>query len=113
MIITFATGSLTKDATTQVITRNGQKVEFISFTIACNETIGETRETTYFNVTASKSGIFPYLKKGQPVSVVGSFRQSESRNQEGKAFQHNNLSAFRVELAGKKGQEPQVQPGEW
>lgn len=113
MQILFITGNLTKDATTQVTTRNGQQIEFISFTVACNEQVGENRETTYYNVTGSKSGIYPYLKKGQPVAIIGSFRQNESRNQDGKSFHHNNLSAYRIELAGKKGQDPQIQPGEW
>ena len=106
-------GNLTKDAITRATTRNGQPVEFISFTIASNYKVGDNRKTMYFNVTASKSGIFPYLKKGQPVMIWGSFDQSESKNQEGKTFQHNNISAFHIELTGKKGDEPQIQPGEW
>lgn len=108
-------GNLTKDAETRTTNRNGQNIEFVSFTVACNEQVGETRNTTYYEVTYQKTGNYPYLKKGQSVTVLGRFRPSVTKTQDGKEFHHYNVSAVSVELTGRKEQESQhqPQPGEW
>ncbi len=113
MQIIFLTGNLTKDAETKVSNKDGRTVEFVCFSMACNEQIGQQKATTYYDITSAKSGSYPYLKKGQPVSVIGNYRQTVSTAPGGKEFRHNNVSAFRVELAGKKGQEPNVPTDDW
>lgn len=114
MILTGA--HLTKDAATRTTTKNGQKTEFASFTVAHNEQVGDQRITTYYEVTAAKSGNFPYLKKGQAVNIVGTFRQSTTKAQDGREFNHNNISAYKVEVQFSKTSDAQAespQPGEW
>lgn len=113
MQIILLTGNLTKDAETKTGNRNGNNVEFVSFSLACNEQVGEEKLTTYYYVTCAKSGIYAYLKKGQPVTVIGSLRQTVSKGNDGREYHNNNVSAMRVELAGKKGQEPSNPSGDW
>jgi len=112
MQIIFLTGNLTRDAVIRTSNENGVTAEFISFNMACNEQTKTGRITTYYEVTCSKSGVFPFLKKGQYVSVFGNFRQTTSRSQDGKEYLHNSVSAWKVELPPKKGDSP-TQPGEW
>ena len=61
-------GNLTKDA--EVKKRNDGS-EYILFTVAANETSGDAKRTTYYDVSLGKSGVLDYLKKGQQVFVSG------------------------------------------
>lgn len=45
--------------------------EYISFRVAVSEHSAEEKNTTYYEVTCSKSGVIEYLKKGQQVFVSG------------------------------------------
>lgn len=106
MQIILLTGNLTRDAESKVANRNGTNVDFISFSVACNEQVGDKKYTTYYEVTCAKGSIYAYLKKGQSVTVIGSFRQTTSIGSDGHEYHYNNVSAMRVELAGRIGQEP-------
>lgn len=96
----FLIGNLTADAEVKSATRNGNKSEFVSFKLACNEQIGDEKTTTYYDVTMARTGVFDFLKKGQKVGVVGRFKFTVSRDGNGKEYPHLNVSASGVELAG-------------
>lgn len=98
-------GNLVADA--QLRTRkdanNSSQSEFISFKVACNSVAGEVKETTYYDVTYRKTGIFEYLKKGQPVVVSGLLRATASVKENGQAYINMNIyNTSIVELAGKR-----------
>ena len=61
-------GNLTRDAE---IKKNSEGGEYIQFTVAANESKGDKKTTTFYEVTVSKSGVFDYLKTGQQVFVSG------------------------------------------
>jgi single-stranded DNA-binding protein len=61
-------GNLTKDAE---IKQRTDGSEYIQFTVAANETKGDKKNTTYYDVTVSKSGVIEFLKTGQQVFVSG------------------------------------------
>lgn len=82
-------GNLTKDA--EVKKRNDGS-EYILFTVAANETSGDAKRTTYYDVSLGKSGVLDYLKKGQQVFVSGrlSIYQAEK---EGKSYLNIHVAA--------------------
>ena len=45
--------------------------EYMSFRVAVNDIRKGEKNTTYYDVTASKTGVMDYLKKGQGVIVSG------------------------------------------
>ncbi len=93
-------GNLTKDAELRTTSRQGVKSEFVSFTVACNEQRGDEKATTFFEVTSAKTGVFDYLKKGQKVCVIGNFRFNKTKDANGKEYDHLNIAAYGLELAG-------------
>ena len=99
------TGNLVSDA--QIKTRKGPdgqtSSEFVTFKVACNTNFGETKETTYYDVSFRKSGVFEYLKKGQPVLVSGMLRTNTTTKEDGtKYFNLHIYNTSHVELCGKK-----------
>lgn len=106
MQIITITGNLVADA--QVKARkdsNGNVTgEFVTFKVACNNTFGEVKETSFYEVTYRKTGVFEYLKRGQSVIVSGSLRVVTNQKENGTAY--TNLHIYNtsvLELAGKKG----------
>ncbi len=93
-------GNLTKDAELKSTIRQGDKNEFVAFTIACNEQKGNEKSTTFYEVTCAKTGVFDYLKKGQKVAVAGPFRYLITKDDSGREYHHLNVIATTVELAG-------------
>lgn len=61
-------GNLVADAEIRSVKEGG---EYIAFRVAVSEHSGEEKNTTYYEVTCSKSGVIEYLKKGQQVFVSG------------------------------------------
>lgn len=99
------TGNLVADA--QVKTRkdaNGNPIgEFVSMKVACNNQYGEVKETTYYEVTYRKTGVFDYLKKGQPVVVSGTLRVTEIKKEDGSTYQNLHITnTSTLELAGRR-----------
>ena len=71
--------------------------EYIAFRVAVSEHSGEEKNTTYYEVTCSKSGVIEYLKKGQQVFVSGRL-SINAVCKDGKAYQNNYVSAVFVNL---------------
>ena len=71
--------------------------EYIAFRVAVSEHSGEEKNTTYYEVTCSKSGVIEYLKKGQQVFVSGRL-SINAVSKDGKAYQNNYVSAVFVNL---------------
>lgn len=106
-IITL-TGRLTDDAELRSSIRQGVKNEFVSFTLAVNESIGDEETSTFYDVTMGKSGIFDYLKKGTMVSLIGRFRFIMQEDKEKKKqYPHLNVRVMDIELVGGKKETPQ------
>ena len=71
--------------------------EFISFRVAENETHGEEKRTTFYDVTYRKSDVIKYLKTGVKVFVTG--RPSfNAVAKDGKVYQNNYVYASDVDL---------------
>lgn len=103
-------GNLTADAALRSTVRNGVKSEFVSFKMACNYRSGDQTVTTYYDVTAAKTGVFEYLKKGRSVAVAGRLHFAMTPDEKGAKWPHLNVSAVMVELppsGGKKGDLPE------
>lgn len=90
-------GNLTSDAE---VKSGNDNSEYIAFRVACNEGNGDSKTTSYYDVTCRKSGILDYLKSGQKVAVQGKLRASARLSDKGEVFLNLNVSAFMVELAG-------------
>ena len=95
-------GNLVADAEVKTATRNDKISEFVTFRVAENERRGDENIPTYYDVTMGKTGVLEYLKKGQKVQVIGSFRFSLGEGTDGRQSPNLSVSALSVELAGKK-----------
>ena len=102
MQIIHLSGNLTKDAEIKSNTVQGHTNEFIAFRLAVNEIGGTTENTTYYDVTCQKTGIFDWLKQGTKVNVCGKFRFRVTKGNDGKEYTHLNVLAYSVELTGSK-----------
>lgn len=76
--------------------------QFISFKVAVNESRGNDRKTTYYDVTHPSTGVFHFLKKGKTVCVQGPISIWETTTQDGKHYTNLNVSAKVIELVGPK-----------
>ena len=75
--------------------------EYMSFRVAVNDIRKGEKNTTYYDVTASKTGVMDYLKKGQGVIVSGKLT-IEAIDKDGKAFVNINVFARDLELYGQQ-----------
>lgn len=99
------TGNIVADA--EVKSKKGSNgevlSEFVSFKVACNNRFGEVSETTFYDVTYKKSGVFDFLKKGQAVTVGGSLRVVRSTGNDGQVYHNMHIyNTHTVELQGRK-----------
>lgn len=76
--------------------------QFIAFRVAVNETYGDDKKTTYYDVSYPSSGLVHFLKKGKPVYVSGNLSLSLSTGRDGKSYMNANISAKTIELVGPK-----------
>lgn len=108
------TGRLTDNAELKKVVVQGKEREFVSFTAAVNEKYNNVEETTFYECTMSKTGIFDYLKKGQTVAINGPFRfrKQDGVNKKGEptVFTHLNIRVAQIELIGgnKPAQAPEA-----
>ncbi len=96
----FITGRLTEDAVAKSSIRQGVKIEFVSFSVACNEEKGDERNTTFYNVSMSKTKLLERLKKGQMVAIIGRFRFITSDDEKKNVHYHLNVSVMDIQLLG-------------
>ena len=75
--------------------------ENMSFRVAVNDIRKGEKNTTYYDVTASKTGVMDYLKKGQGVIVSGKLTL-EAIDKDGKSFVNINVFARDLELYGQQ-----------
>ena len=96
-------GNLVDDAQLKA-RKDDPNSQFVSFTVAVNEKRGEKESTTYYEVSAPKTGVFDYLKKGQKVNVVGPLRPelTQSTKDSSKWFMNLYVTAIQLELCGSK-----------
>ena len=74
-------------------------MEYVSYTLAVNETSGATPITTNYEVSGPKSADFAYLKKGAMVAVVGNYLCVPACDKvTGKTVMHHYVSTFRFEV---------------
>ena len=78
--------------------------QFISFKVAVNEKKGDDTRTTYYEVTHPSTGVYHFLKKGKPVSVLGPLSIWQSTGQDGKSYLNAHISAKIIDLSGSKEQ---------
>ena len=71
------------------------------FRVAVNDIRKGEKNTTYYDVTASKTGVMDYLKKGQGVIVSGKLT-IEAIDKDGKSFVNINVFARDLELYGQQ-----------
>lgn len=91
-------GNLTGDARLLQDQSNGK--EYMSFRVAVNDTHKGEKTTTYYDVTATRTGVFDYLKKGQGVIISGHITIS-SAEKDGKTFTNLDIFARDLELTGQ------------
>ena len=75
--------------------------EYMSFRVAVNDIRKGEKNTTYYDVTASKTGVMDYLKKGQGVIVSGKLTL-EAIDKDVKSFVNINVFARDLELYGQQ-----------
>ena len=75
--------------------------EYMSFRVAVNDIRKGEKNTTYYDVTASKTGVMDYLKKGQGVIVSGKLT-IEAIDKDVKSFVNINVFARDLELYGQQ-----------
>ena len=75
--------------------------EYMSFRVAVNDIRKGEKNTTYYDVTASKTGVMDYPKKGQGVIVSGKLT-IEAIDKDGKSFVNINVFARDLELYGQQ-----------
>lgn len=97
-IITIC-GNLAEDAIAKARKDDPSK-EFIAFKVMVNETYGNEKTTTAFDVIYSKTKIFDYLKKGQKVIVVGDLTVTQN-TKDGITYTNLSIRPHRIELAGQ------------
>lgn len=91
-------GNLPEDAVAKTRKDDPTK-EFISFKVMVNETYGNDKTTTVYDVLYSKTKIFDYLKKGQKVLVVGDLTVTQNEK-DGKSYVNLSIRPHRLELCG-------------
>lgn len=107
MIKLMVIGNLGKDATVNTV--NNKNV--INFSVAHTEKYNDKEKTTWVECAywSEKTGIAPYLKKGQQVYVEGQpeVRTWESNGKSGASLQIRVIS---VQLLGGKKEAAEAQP---
>ena len=91
-------GNITGDA--RLLQDQGSGKEYMSFRVAVNDTHKGEKTTTFYDVTATKTGVFDYLKKGQGVIVSGHITIS-AFEKEGKTYTNLDIFARDLELTGQ------------
>lgn len=95
-------GNLVADAEV----RPGQnQSEFVAFRVAVNESSGEEKKTTFYDVSYAKNGVFGYLRKGQQVYVSGRLSVSASNGKDGRAYLNAYINARDLELCGSPSRD--------
>ena len=105
-------GNLTRDPELKQ-TANGNNV--VQFSIAVNESYGDTEHTNFFDVTAFgklADVINQYKKKGDKVLVIGRAKQGRWEDSDGKKKSRIEFIAQSVEFlnAGKNADTDQTTP---
>ena len=91
-------GNLIKDAELRTSKEGNQ---FINFRVAVNESYGEERNSTFYDVTYPNGKIYNYLKKGRQVYVSGRLSLSVTTWKEA-PYLNARISARELELCGGK-----------
>lgn len=73
--------------------------DFISFKVAVNETVGDEKRSTFYDITCPYSPVQKYLKRGQLVYVSGKLSISAVLH-DGRAYLNARVSAKDIELCG-------------
>lgn len=92
-------GNLTADATV-LVDQMGK--EFISFKLAVNDSRKGERLATFYDITAPKTGVLEYLRKGQGVVLSGPLNLSLIEK-DGRTFMNARVFARELELASGAG----------
>ena len=72
-------GNLVKDAVV-ISTKRTDARQMIAFRLACNESFGATRITTYYDIYKPLDESLEYLKKGEKVYLEGKPIQRNTKN---------------------------------
>lgn len=99
-------GNLVKDAVV-IDTKRTDARQMIAFRLACNESFGAARITTYYDIYKPLDKSLEYLKKGEKVYVEGKPFQ---RNTEKKADLCVDCSYLEFLATKKPAQTPAVNP---
>lgn len=98
-IITIV-GNLVSDAEIKQ-SRDGNS-QFIAFRVAVNESHGDDRKVTYYDVTYPSCGIIHFLKKSKSVCVSGNLSMWLTVAKDGKTYINANISAKIIDLLGPR-----------
>ena len=98
-------GRLTEDAVLKSTTKQGVKKEFVTFSVACNEQLGDQESATFYDVTMKKSNVLEYLKKGTMVGIIGKFKFTITSDDKGKTYPHLNVGVYNLQLLGGKSEK--------
>lgn len=96
-------GNLVADAEKKKNSQSGN--EFLTFRVAVNENVGDSKTATFYDVSYPSVKVHEYLKKGLMVAVVGKFRPTTYTTKEGET--RYNLAVIANELqflGGNKGE---------
>ena len=103
MINITGSGRLTRDSSMR-FTADGSPV--LGFSVACDTGFGKSKATCYLNCSlwgARGQSLEPYLKKGMPVTVVGSGSLRTYKKNDGEQGASLECNVNEVVMQGSKG----------
>lgn len=95
MINATVAGNVGRDAEIKA-SKNGK--DYVTFSVAVNSSKGDEKHVTWVGVRTMQTSIAPYVKKGDPITVVGDLALDTGKD--GKSYL--NMFATGVKLQGGK-----------
>lgn len=105
-------GNLTRDAEVRQVGQSQVAKTSVAVTEKFRKADGTFGESTeYFDVEIwDKAGIYPYLKKGSSVLVLGQIKTDKWQDQQGQNHESKKVRVQVIQLAGNKTQQQQAAP---
>lgn len=76
--------------------------QYVSFTVVVNETMGDEKRPTYYDVGTSKTGVLNWIKKGRLIYVSGRLSLS-AVCRDNKAYLNAYITASDIDFCNKEG----------
>lgn len=104
-------GNLTRDAEVRQVGQSQVAKTGVAVSEKFRKQDGTTGENTeFFDIELwDKTPVYPYLKKGQQVLVIGQFRTEKWQDQNGQPRESKKVRVNTIQLCGSRPAQPQAQ----